>query len=86
MMEHDLLIEIGTEELPPLALRRLATSFRDSLDSLLQENHLAHGAAHAYAAPRRLAVHIEKVPLTQPDREVVRRKALVSPMIDACML
>ncbi len=73
MMEHDLLIEIGTEELPPLALRRLAESFRDSLDSLLKEHHLDHGAAHAYAAPRRLAVHIEKVPLTQPDREVVRR-------------
>jgi glycyl-tRNA synthetase beta chain len=73
MMEHDLLIEIGTEELPPLALRRLAESFRDSLDGLLQENHLGHGTAHAYAAPRRLAVHIEKVPLTQPDREVVRR-------------
>ena len=73
MMEHDLLIEIGTEELPPLALRRLAESFRDSLDDLLKEHHLDHGAAHAYAAPRRLAVYIEKVPLTQPDREVVRR-------------
>ncbi len=73
MMEHDLLVEIGTEELPPLALRRLAESFCTSLDSLLQENHLAHGKAHAYASPRRLAVHIEKVPLTQPDREVVRR-------------
>ena len=72
-MEHDLLIEIGTEELPPLALRRLAESFRDSLDSLLQENHLAHGNAHAYASPRRLAVLINNVPLTQPDREVVRR-------------
>jgi glycyl-tRNA synthetase beta chain len=73
MMQHDLLIEIGTEELPPLALRRLAESFRDSLDGLLQENHLDHGAAHAYAGPRRLAVLIEKVPLTQPDREAVRR-------------
>jgi glycyl-tRNA synthetase beta chain len=72
-MEHDLLIEIGTEELPPLALRRLAMSFRDSLDELLQENHLVHGKARAYASPRRLAVLIEKVPLTQPDREVVRR-------------
>ncbi len=73
MMEHDLLIEIGTEELPPVALRLLSESFRDSLDSLLRENHLAHGKAHAYASPRRLAVHIENVPLTQPDREVVRR-------------
>jgi glycyl-tRNA synthetase beta chain len=82
MMEHDLLIEIGTEELPPLALRRLATSFRDSLDSLLQENHLAHGAAHAYASPRRLAVHIEKVLLTQPDREVVRRGPAVLAAFD----
>ena len=29
---HDLLIEIGTEELPPLALRRLAEAFRSGVD------------------------------------------------------
>ena len=70
---HDLLIEIGTEELPPLALRRLAEAFRSGLDRLLTEHHLAHGESHAWASPRRLAVQVADVPRTQPDREVVRR-------------
>jgi glycyl-tRNA synthetase beta chain len=70
---RDLLIEIGTEELPPLALRRLAEAFRSGLDRLLSEHHLQHGASQAWASPRRLAVQVEGVPLTQPDREVVRR-------------
>ncbi|MEA2093308.1 MAG: glycine--tRNA ligase subunit beta [Pseudomonadota bacterium] len=72
-MTSDLLIEIGTEELPPRSLRSLAESFRTSLSALLEENHLAHGSSHAYATPRRLAVHLEEVPLNQPDRETVRR-------------
>ena len=70
---RDLLIEIGTEELPPLALRRLSEAFRSGLDRLLSEQHLAHGESHAWASPRRLAVQVEGVPLAQPDREVVRR-------------
>ena len=70
---HDLLIEIGTEELPPLALRRLAEAFRSGLDRLLTEHHLAHGESYAWASPRRLAVQVAEVPRTQPDREVVRR-------------
>ena len=70
---RDLLIEIGTEELPPLALRRLAEAFRSGLDRLLTEHHLEHGPSHAWASPRRLAVQVEGVPGSQPDREVVRR-------------
>jgi glycyl-tRNA synthetase beta chain len=70
---RDLLIEIGTEELPPLALRRLAEAFRSGLDRLLTEQHLEHGTSHAWASPRRLAVQVEDVPLAQADREVVRR-------------
>ena len=70
---RDLLVEIGTEELPPLTLRRLSEAFREALDRLLEEHHLAHGASHGYASPRRLAVIIEDVPLDQPDREVVKR-------------
>jgi len=70
---RDLLIEIGTEELPPKALQRMSEALQASLDSLLSENHLAHGTSQAYAAPRRLAVLIRDVPETQPDREVTRR-------------
>jgi len=69
----DLLVEIGTEELPPAALRRLCAAFAQSLGKLLEENHLAHSGSTGYAAARRLAVIITAVPLNQPDREVVRR-------------
>jgi len=70
---RDLLIEIGTEELPPKALQRMSEALQASLDSLLSENHLAHGTSQAYAAPRRLAVLIRDVPETQPDRKVTKR-------------
>ena len=69
----DLLVEVGTEELPPKALLRLRDAFNDSLCKLLSENHLLHGDSHAYATPRRLALVIKDVALTQPDREVVKR-------------
>ena len=80
--KHDLLIEIGTEELPPLSLRRLAESFKSSLSALLDEHELHHGPGHAYASPRRLAVHIEQVPLHQPDREVIRRGPALTAAFD----
>ncbi|MGB5439497.1 MAG: glycine--tRNA ligase subunit beta [Gammaproteobacteria bacterium] len=70
---QDLLVEIGTEELPPKALLRLRDAFHDAVCKLLSENHLAHGASHAYASPRRLALLVRDVPLTQPDREVIKR-------------
>ena len=70
---QDLLVEIGTEELPPKALLRLRDAFHDAVCKLLTENHLAHGASHAYASPRRLALLVRDVPLTQPDREVIKR-------------
>jgi len=80
--KHDLLIEIGTEELPPLSLRRLAESFKTSLSNLLDEHELRHGRSHAHASPRRLAVHIEQVPRHQPDREVIRRGPALTAAFD----
>ncbi len=69
----DLLVEIGTEELPPTALRRMHDAFRDALDAQLDENYLPHGACEAFATPRRLAVLVREVPLRQPDRDITRR-------------
>jgi len=40
---RDLLIEIGTEELPPKALGRMRDALQASLDSMLDDNGLAHG-------------------------------------------
>jgi len=80
---RDLLFEIGTEELPPRSLRHLRDSLHTSLMTLLQDNHLGHGASHAYATPRRLAVVIRDLDAAQPDREVVRRGPAISAAFDA---
>ncbi len=80
---RDLLVEIGTEELPPKALRRMRDALQTSLDSLLDENRLAHGSSHAYATPRRLALLIRDVPVTQPDREVTKRGPALKAAFDA---
>ena len=69
----DLLVEIGTEELPPKALRRLSEALAVELAAELDAAGLAHGAPTPYATPRRLAVLVPCVPGTQPDRTIERR-------------
>lgn len=76
---QDLLFEVGTEELPPRSLQQMRQSLHACVDRLLDDHHLAHGACHSYATPRRLAVLVEQVPLQQPDREITRR----GPALDA---
>ena len=70
---RDLLVEIGTEELPPKALRRLSEAFATELAAELDAAGLAHGIPLPYATPRRLATLVPDVPATQPDREIERR-------------
>ena len=69
----DLLVEIGTEELPPKALRRLSEAFATELAAELDAAGLAHGTPVPYATPRRLATLVPDVPPTQPDRDMERR-------------
>ena len=80
---RDLLVEIGTEELPPRALRRMRDALQSSLDTLLDENGLTHGDSHAYATPRRLAVVIQDVPIAQADRKITKRGPAVKAAFDA---
>jgi len=68
-MNHlDFLVELGTEELPPKALKQLSDSFRDGIVKGLEAAGLSHTAVHAYAAPRRLAVVVKALATQQPDR------------------
>ncbi|AFU99641.1 glycine--tRNA ligase subunit beta [Simiduia agarivorans] len=66
MNRRDLLIEIGTEELPPKALKQLSAAFCDSLCQSLSAAGCQHGTVTPYAAPRRLAVLIKDVPTQTP--------------------
>ena len=68
MSARDFLVELGVEELPPKALRTLANAFRDGIQKGLKEAGLSHGDVHIYAAPRRLAVLIERLVERQDDR------------------
>ncbi len=70
---NDLLIEIGTEELPPTALLRLSEAFREGIEKQLQDNALTFGAIEPFATPRRLALLVRGLAARQPDQEVVRR-------------
>ena len=66
---RDLLIEIGTEELPPKALRRLSLAFADGISAGLEATALKPSRIVPYAAPRRLAVPVADLPVAQQDRE-----------------
>ena len=59
MAKRDLLIELGTEELPPKALPDLSAALTEELVRQLDDAGLAHGAVESFAAPRRLAVGAE---------------------------
>ena len=64
-----LLIEIGTEELPPKSLDELAAAFAAGITGGLAKRDIAADVAGAktYCSPRRLAVLVPRVARMQPD-------------------
>ena len=70
MNAQSLLIELGTEELPPKSLKALSESFRDGIVNGLASAGLPHGDVKVFAAPRRLAVQISGLAIQQPDRTI----------------
>lgn len=83
MSTSDLLIELGTEELPPLALPVLARAFADGLREQLKTNGIGFETLDSFAAPRRLALLIHGIQTRQPDQETLRRGPAVSAAFDA---
>ncbi|WP_372716890.1 glycine--tRNA ligase subunit beta [Immundisolibacter sp.] len=80
-----LLIEIGTEELPPRSLQALAQSLAAGLRDGLVEAGLADpgSPASVFATPRRLAVRVAEVLPKAPDRPVERRGPAMKAAYDA---
>ena len=70
MSAQDFLVELGTEELPPKALKSLGEAFLAGIEKGLKTAGLSYGKARMYAAPRRLAVLIDGLDAQQPDRTV----------------
>jgi glycyl-tRNA synthetase beta chain len=84
MSDHaDLLFELGTEELPPVALKKLSHALESEFVSGLQAAGLAHGQVTAYATPRRLALLIEDLQTGQADRQIQKRGPAVKAAFDA---
>ena len=79
---RDLLIEIGTEELPPKALSHLARTLAEEIHNGLSKQNLKHGRHDWYATPRRLTVSVNNLVLRQPDHEQVRRGPAVAAAYD----
>jgi len=71
--KKDLLIELGTEELPPTALKGLIQAFEKGVCSGLNEADLTYDGIKSYATPRRLALVVTQLSSTSPDKSVERR-------------
>ena len=69
----DLLIELGTEELPPKALKRLMLDFKSGISQNLIKVNINFGTIKSYATPRRLAVVVNDVIINQKDQIIQRR-------------
>lgn len=78
----DFLVEIGTEELPPKALRELKAAFARQLAERLERERLPHAGISSFATPRRLAVMATNLGATQADRELEQRGPPVSVAYD----
>ncbi|WP_445946421.1 glycine--tRNA ligase subunit beta [Shewanella sp.] len=83
MKFENLLIEIGTEELPPKSLRTLAESFLANFSDELAKADIPFSTSTWYAAPRRLALSITGLALAQADKVVEKRGPAVSSAFDS---
>ena len=83
MTTQNFLVEIGTEELPPKALKTLATSFADNVEAELNQAGLTFDNIEWFAAPRRLAVKVLNLATQQPSKEIEKRGPAVSAAFDA---
>ncbi|MPS33375.1 MULTISPECIES: glycine--tRNA ligase subunit beta [unclassified Salinivibrio] len=83
MATQNFLIELGTEELPPTALRTLAEAFASQFEAQLKDADLSHHGITWYASPRRLALKVAALSDRQPDKVVEKRGPAVKAAFDA---
>ena len=83
MTTETLLIELGTEELPPKALSKLATVFFEQIKMQLEGADLGYETIKWFASPRRLAVQVNALVAKQTDKAVEKRGPAVNVAFDA---
>ncbi|AWL10520.1 Glycine--tRNA ligase [Saliniradius amylolyticus] len=82
MHTESLLIEIGTEELPPKALQSLSIAFADGIEAGLEKAELSFSKLDTFAAPRRLGVLVSDLSAQQADKVVEKRGPAISAAFD----
>ena len=85
MSTEMLLVELGTEELPPTALKSLGLAFRDGIVAGLASRELEHGQVRWFATPRRLAVQIgdQRIGADRRVNRVLRRRQLSLTLLES---
>ena len=78
-----LLLEIGTEELPPKSLNRLRLTFAEQVEAGLKQAQLPFNGIESFATPRRLALRINGLGTQQPDQDIERRGPAKKAAFDA---
>jgi glycyl-tRNA synthetase beta chain len=79
----NLLIELGCEELPALALSALAKQFADNIASAFQKRGLKLDRHRALWTPRRLAVQVHGLEANQADQNSERRGPALAAAFDS---
>ncbi len=64
----ELLVEIGTEELPAAEQESVAGQLLERLTAALDDARLEHGAVRVLSTPRRLVLSVQSLAARQPDR------------------
>jgi glycyl-tRNA synthetase beta chain len=82
MPNKNLLLEIGTEELPPKSLKQLMLSLEKNLAGELSKAGFVFAGTKSFATPRRLAVFVEDLAETQEDQEVEKRGPAIKAAFD----
>ena len=82
-MSKNLLLEIGTEEMPANIMSGVVDQLRALSDEKFKENRISFEKITVYATPRRLAVLVKNAADRQPDEEVKKRGPSIKAAFDA---
>lgn len=82
MNTENLLIEVGTEELPPKSLKKLAESLAANFEQELEKLSLTFETINWMAAPRRLALTVTSLAGSQADKVIDKKGPAISAAFD----
>ncbi|CAK0777358.1 Glycine--tRNA ligase beta subunit [Gammaproteobacteria bacterium] len=83
MISQHFLFELGSEELPPLALSKLSKTLERNILTGFEKAGLSFESSDAYATPRRLAVLVKNLSSYQSDRIIEKRGPALSSALNA---